>query len=382
MVLLTVGLTDAYESEGFDRESMQMPQGHLQLVDAITKVNPHVVVILCCGSAVETPWADTVQGIVYAGLSGQAGGEALANILTGEVNPSGRLAETWPLRYTDCPSHAYYGCSFKDGQYREGIYIGYRYYDKADVPVRFSFGCGLSYTQFAYKDLQVHGRKVSVTVTNTGSRAGKESVLCYVCPPQDGIHRPVRELKRFCKIELQPGESKTVEFTLDDRCFAVWHEGWQIPGGRYTIEIGGLTAELPIDADTVKERPELINSWYQHPHGTPSQSEWEKLIGRPYHATKPQKGAFTMENTVMEMRDQSLVMRIMYHAVESVVAKGFDGKKAYDDPDFRMMMASAADCSLSSSQINGGIRDGIMQGMVEMANGHYLRGILRMIRDE
>ena len=173
-----------------------------------------------------------------------------------------------------------------------------------------------------------------------------------------------------------------MEFTLDDRCFAVWHEGWQIPGGCYTIEIGGLTAELTIDADTVAERPELINSWYQHPHGTPSQSEWEKLIGRPYHATKPQKGAFTMENTVMEMRDQSLVMRIMYHAVESVVAKGFDGKKAYDDPDFRMMMASAADCSLSSSQINGGIRDGIMQGMVEMANGHYLRGILRMIRDE
>lgn len=382
VVLLTVGLTDAYESEGFDRESMQMPQGHLQLVDAITKVNPHVVVILCCGSAVETPWADTVQGIVYAGLSGQAGGEALANILTGKVNPSGRLAETWPLRYTDCPSHAYYGCSFKDGQYREGIYVGYRYYDKADVPVRFTFGYGLSYTQFAYTDLQVHGRKVSVTVTNIGSRAGKESVLCYVCPPQDGIHRPVRELKRFCKIELQPGESKIVQFTLDDRCFAVWHEGWQIPGGRYTIEIGGLTAELPIDADTVKERPELINSWYQHPHGTPSQSEWEKLIGRPYHETKPQKGAFTMENTVMEMRDQSLVMRIMYHAVESVVAKGFDGKKAYDDPDFRMMMASAEDCSMSSSQINGGIRDGIMQGMVEMANGHYLRGILRMIRGE
>ena len=382
VVILAVGLTDAYESEGFDRESMQMPQGHLQLVDAITKVNPHVVVILCCGSAVETPWADTVQGIVYAGLSGQAGGEALANILTGKVNPSGRLAETWPLQYTDCPSHAYYGCNFKDGQYREGIYIGYRYYDKADVPVRFTFGCGLSYTQFTYTDLQVHGRKVSVTVTNIGSRGGKESVLCYVCPPQDGIHRPVRELKRFCKIELQPGESKTVEFTLDDRCFAVWHEGWQIPGGRYTIEIGGLTAELPIDADTVAEHPELINSWYQHPHGTPSQSEWEKLIGRPYHATKPQKGAFTMENTVMEMRNQSLVMRIMYYAVESVVAKGFDGKKAYDDPDFRMMMAAAADCSMSSSQINGGIRDGIMQGMVEMANGHYLRGILRMVRGE
>lgn len=382
VVILPVGLTDAYESEGFDRESMQMPQGHLQLVEAITKVNPHVVVILCCGSAVETPWADTVQGIVYAGLSGQAGAEALANILTGKVNPSGRLAETWPLRYADCPSHAYYGRNFKDGQYREGIYVGYRYYDKADVPVRFSFGYGLNYTQFAYTDLQVHGRKVSVTITNTGSRAGKETVLCYVHPPQNGMHRPIRELKRFCKIELQPGKSKTVEFALDDRCFAVWHEGWQIPGGRYTIEIGGLTAELPIDADTVKERPELINSWYQHPHGVPSQSEWEKLIGRPYHEAKPQKGTFTMENTVMEMRDQSLVMRIMYHALESVIAKGFDGKKKYNDPNFRMMMAAAADCSLSSSQINGGMRDGIMQGMVEMANGHYLRGILRMIRGE
>lgn len=382
VVLLAVGLTDAYESEGFDRESMQMPQGHLQLIDAVSAANPHVVVILCCGSAVETPWADKVQGIVYAGLSGQAGGEALANILTGKVNPSGRLAETWPLRYEDCPSYNYYGRNYKDGQYREGIYVGYRYYDKADVPVRFAFGYGLSYTQFAYTDLQVCDRRVSVTVTNTGNRIGKESVLCYVCPPQDGLHRPIRELKRFSKIELQPGESRTVQFMLDDRCFAVWQDGWQIPGGCYTIEVGGQTAKMHIAGDTIYERPELENSWYQHPHGTPSQSEWEKLIGRPYHEKKPQKGSFTIENTVMEMRDQSLVMRIMYHAVEAVIAKGFGGKKDYNDPNFRMMMASAADCSLSSSQINGGMRDGIMQGMVEMANGHYLRGILRMIRGE
>ena len=386
--IFLIGRTAGEDKDYEDTEgSYLLTKREKENLRIVTKYFDEVAVLLNVSNIIDMSWTkdaayqDHIKAIFYIWQGGMEGANAVADLLSGRVTPSGKLTDTIAEKLSDYPAADHFG-SKTENIYAEDIYVGYRYYDKADVPVRFSFGDGLNYPQFAYTDLQVHGRKVSVTITNTGSRAGKETVLCYVRPPQNGMHRPIRELKRFCKIELQPGKSKTVEFALDDRCFAVWHEGWQIPGGHYTIEIGGLTAELPIDADAVKERSELINSWYQHPHGVPSQSEWEKLIGRPYHEAKPQKGTFTMENTVMEMRDQSLVMRIMYHALESVIAKGFDDKKKYNDPNFRMMMAAAADCSLSSSQINGGMRDGIMQGMVEMANGHYLRGILRMIRGE
>lgn len=381
-VVVMVGLTDNYESEGFDRETMKMPEGHIKLIECAAKANPNTAVVLCCGSAVETPWADGVKAILFAGLAGQAGGEAVANVLTGKVNPSGRLAETWPIVYEDCPSHSYYGAKFKDAQYREGVYVGYRYYDKAGVAVRFPFGYGLSYTKFKYSNLTAKGMDVSVKVTNTGSRPGSEAVLCYIAPPQDGIYRPIKELKRFAKIELQPGETKTVKFTLDDRCFAVWQDGWKVPAGTYGIEIGELRQNIDISGEKLPIPEWQVGSWYDAPKGEPSLKDWELLIGYEYKEKLPVKGQFTIENTVSEMREYSRIMRIMYKAMESVVAKGNGGKKDYSNPEFRLMMASAADCSMSSSQINGGIPDGIMQGLVEMANGHFFRGIGRMIRGE
>lgn len=381
-VIVLAGLTDDYESEGFDRVNMRMPAGHIQMIQRIAGIHPNVIVVLCCGSVVELPWESGVKGILFAGLSGQAGAEAIANILSGKVNPSGRLAETWPIQYEDCPSHSYYGTKFKDGQYRESVYVGYRYYEKAGVPVRYPFGYGLSYTQFSYGDLTVEGNTVSVNITNTGHCAGKEAVLCYITAPQDSIFRPIRELKRFAKVELQPGERKTIRFELDDRCFAIWNDGWVIPGGIYAVEIGGLRAELKIEGQSVPAPSWQAESWYAKPFGAPTVSDWENLIGFTYEEQKPVKGQYTMENTVMEMRDHSLIMRIMYKAVEAAIAKGFGGKKDYSDPNFKMMMASASDCSMSSSQINGGIPDGTMQGLVEMANGHFIRGLGRMIRGE
>ncbi|MEI3339604.1 MAG: glycoside hydrolase family 3 C-terminal domain-containing protein [Eubacterium sp.] len=190
------GLPDRYESEGFDRENMKMPEGHLRMIEAVSRANTNTVVVLLCGCVVECPWADSVKAILYMGLPGQAGGEAIADLLYGRVNPSGKLAESWPLAYEDVPSSEIYGKT-KDALYQEGIYVGYRYYEKAGVPVRWPFGFGLSYTDFAYSDLSITGKTVSVTVANTGTRPGAEVVQLYISAPQSGIHHPVRELRGF-----------------------------------------------------------------------------------------------------------------------------------------------------------------------------------------
>ena len=196
IAVIFAGLPDRYESEGFDRADMKMPEGQLRMIDAVTAANPNTVVVLLCGSAVECPWADRVKGILYMGLPGQAGGEAVADLLCGRANPSGKLAESWPLSYADVPSSEIYGKT-DDALYEEGLYVGYRYYEKSGVAVRWPFGYGLSYTTFAYSDLTVDGNAVSVAVKNTGSFAGAEVVQLYIRAPQDGLHRPLRELKGF-----------------------------------------------------------------------------------------------------------------------------------------------------------------------------------------
>ncbi len=377
VAVVFAGLPDRYESEGFDRDTLAMPEGHMRLIDAVSKANANTVVVLSCGSAVECPWADSVKAILYMGLPGQAGGEAVAALLYGETNPSGRLTESWPNAYTDCPTSGCFGA--KDAQYREGIYVGYRYYDKAGVQVRWPFGYGLSYASFAYSDLRISGDRVTVTVTNTGKVAGGEVVQLYIAPHTAGIHRPVKELKGFQKLFLQPGESQTAEFALDARCFAVWQDGWKIPAGSYDILVGDLKAELQKEGVSVPAPVWQSGSWYEHPMGTPAQEEWEAMLGRKYVETVPTKGRFTMDNSVMEMQAHSLIMKIMYKATEGVIAKGFDGKKDYENPDFRMLMAASAGGPLRSMQISGGIKGGLMKGLLHMANGHFFKGIKTMI---
>ncbi len=379
VAVIFAGLPDHYESEGFDRDNMKMPEGQLLLIDAVAQSNPNTVVVLQCGSVVECPWAEKVKGILYMGLPGQAGGEAAADLLFGKENPSGKLAESWPDTYADVPSSEIYGKT-TDALYEESIYVGYRYYDKAGIPVRWPFGYGLSYTDFTYSDLTVSGNSASVTVNNTGSMAGAEVVQLYILAPQDGIHRPIRELKGFEKVFLQPGESKTVSFQLTDRSFALWQDGWKIPAGHYQISIGGLTAEIEKEGDILQIPRWQANSWYEHCTGKPNQKDWEAMLGRRYEPPVLKKGSFNMDNTVMEMKDYSLIMKIMYHAVEKTIAKGFGGKIDYENPDFRMMMNSSAGAPIRSMQISGGMKGGVLPGMVEMANGHYIRGIIKMIR--
>ena len=379
IAVVFAGLPDRCESEGFDREDMKLPEGHLRMIEAVARANPNTVVILLCGSVVECPWADRVKAILYMGLPGQAGGEAAADLLYGRVNPSGKLAESWPMAYGDVPSSEIYGKT-ADALYQEGIYVGYRCYDKAGVPVRWPFGYGLSYTAFAYSGLTAEGDRVSVAVKNTGTCAGAEVVQLYIGTPQNGLHRPLRELKGFQKVFLQPGESRTVTFSLTDRSFALWQDGWKIPGGTYTVCIGNLTASIQKSGETLPVPAWQEGSWYVRCNGKPNRADWEAMLGHRYTPPVLKKGSFTMDNTVMEMKDYSLIMKIMFRAVESTVAKGFGGKKDYQNPEFRMLMNSSAGSPLRSMQISGGMKGGVLPGMLEMANGHFFRGIWKMIK--
>ena len=379
VAVVFAGLPDRYESEGFDRDNMKMPAGLLRMIEAVAGANPNTVVVLLCGSAVECQWADSVKGILYMGLPGQAGGEAISDLFYGCVNPGGKLAESWPFTYEDVPSSEIYGKT-TDALYQEGVYVGYRYYDKSGTAVRWPFGYGLSYTTFAYSDLTVEGDSVSVNVKNTGKCAGAEVVQLYIQEPQDGLYRPLRELKGFQKVFLQPGESQTVTFSLTGRSFAVWQDGWKIPAGTYDVCVGGLTVSIEKPGEVLSIPIWQGGSWYERCTGKPNQTDWEAMLGHTYTPPVLKKGSFTMDNTVMEMKDYSLIMKIMFKSVEATIAKGYGGKKDYENPNFRMQMTSSAGAPIRSMMISGGMKGGVLPGMLEMANGHFFRGIRKMIK--
>ena len=251
------GLPDSYESEGYDRTHMRMPECQNRLIEAVAGANPNTVVVLHNGSPVEMPWIGKVKAVVEAYLGGQAVGEAAVRVLYGDVNPSGHLPESFPYRLEDNPSFLYYGGEGNRTEYREGVFVGYRYYDKKKMDVLFPFGFGLSYTTFEFSNLKLDAESirdtdtltVKATVTNTGKRAGKAVAQLYVGDPESTPIRPVRELKGFAKVLLQPGESREVSFTLDKRSFAYWNEeihGWHVETGDFTIEVGGSSRDLPL----------------------------------------------------------------------------------------------------------------------------------------
>ena len=389
IAVVVAGLPDIYESEAFDREHMGLPEGHNRMIEAVAAANGNTVVVLLGGSAMELPWADKVKAILYMGLPGQAGGQAIANLLTGKANPCGKLTETWPLSYSDVLSKDTFGK--RNAEYRESVYVGYRYYDAAEKPVRYPFGHGLSYTTFTYSDLHVDGRTVSVRVTNSGKVRGAEVVQLYIAPPKGGLFRPEKELKGFARVELEPGEGKTVGFALDERSFAVWSDGWKIPGGTYTVCIGASSRDIRLRAETeVRGEPVPVpvwqaGSWYETLKGEPSRDEWEKLMGHPVPIQpEPEKGQFTMDNSCMEMKDSSLIMKIQYKVTEKIVARSFSGKRDMSDPAYRMMLACAADCPMRAVIIStgGSVSDNVAEGLLHMANGHFCRGVAAMLKKQ
>lgn len=267
--VLFLGLPEQLESEGWDRRHMDLPANQLQLVDAVCDACRQVAVVLHVGAPVSLPFADKVQAMLLSYLGGQAVGGAAVDLLFGAVSPCGKLAETWPLRVEDNPSYLHFPGGPDQVQYGEDIYVGYRWYDKRRARVRFPFGHGLSYTRFEYSDLQLSASSleqggslgVTVTVRNAGQVAGKEAVQLYVENPQDGVDRPVKELRGFDKVSLAPGESRQLRFTLTPRDFSYWEDrvaGFHAPGGHYRVLVGASSADIRLSAELSLAAPEPL----------------------------------------------------------------------------------------------------------------------------
>ncbi|WNG15246.1 glycoside hydrolase family 3 C-terminal domain-containing protein [Cystobacter fuscus] len=288
LAIVFAGLPDSHESEGFDRSTLDIPEGHNRLIDAVSQVQPNTVVVLMNGSAITMPWVGRVKAILEGWLTGQAGGGAIADILTGKVNPSAKLAETFPLRVEDTPTFTEFPGLNQQARYGEGVFIGYRYYDKKNIAPLFPFGFGLSYTTFAYSELSLGAPSIQDTesltvelkVKNTGKVAGKEIVQLYVREDLPVVSRPDKELKAFTKVALEPGEEKTVRFTLSRRDFAYYNTNlhrWSVNPGRFDILVGGSSRNLPLRKHVLVEvaqqevpslsRHSLVKEFKDHPKG-------------------------------------------------------------------------------------------------------------------
>lgn len=364
------GLPESFESEGFDRENMRLPDGVNALISAVAEANANTCVVLYAGSAVECPWADEVRAILYMGLPGEAGGEAAADIIYGRAEPGGRLAESWPYRYEDVPSAEIYDAT-RDALYMEGVYVGYRYYASAGVKVRWPFGHGLSLTSWEYSDLSVSRAGVEFTVTNTGKLPGSEVAQLYVEPPECGIHRPRLELQGYARVTLGPGESRRVSIPLSERSFAVWYDGWKVCSGEYVIHVGSssedirLSGSVRIEGVTLPTPASQPGSWYETLQGRPDMVSWERTLGHAY--TPKHDEVFDMDSTPYEMRTASKLMRFVYNGMHFVLGLGF-GKDRDNRPEYRMMISSSAMAPLRMLEINGGIPHWLLNAALKCAN--------------
>lgn len=345
-VVVMVGLTDSYESEGFDRLHLGMPNSHDALVRAILEIKPEAVIVLSNGSPVSIPWLASAKAVLEVYLSGQAGGSALWDVVFGDVNPSGKIAETFPVRNEKTAVHQWFPMGPKGVEYRESIYVGYRYFDTAGEQVLFPFGHGLSYTQFEYSNAKVskdvitdqEGVTVTVAITNTGTRAGKEVVQLYVRDKASRIFRPSKELKGFEKVALEAGETKTVSFELDKRAFAYYSVAlgdFHAASGSYEILIGAssadikqfLTVELTSTDghdSTLDDLSKQLPAYYTlSPGWTVSKESFEALFGRPIiHDPVGRRGTFHLNSTVSEIK-HTFIGGILYKIIMRQLEKTF-----------------------------------------------------------
>lgn len=329
-----IGLTDDYESEGFDRSTMKLPDGHNRLVEAVSRVNDNVIVVLEGGSPVEMPWADDVKAILNAYLGGQSVAPAIVDVLTGKANPCGKLAETYPVCLKDTPTSFRYPDSKEDVQYRESIFIGYRYYDKVERNVRFPFGFGLSYTSFEYSDIKLKKKnltkgeeaKVTFTIKNTGDVAGSEIAQVYVAKPESKIFRAPKELKGFVKIHLEPGEEKKVTVELDDRAFAFWNtatEDWCVESGEYKILVGASSRDIRLEAaakmkseddETIVDLRESAGVYFDGDPARAREDDFKVIYGGEFKLA-PEITSDSLNNSIERSKDKGLA-KFIYNTVD------------------------------------------------------------------
>ena len=383
-VILCMGLDEIAESEGLDRSNLRLAQNQVDLLQAVAAVNPKIVVVLYSGSVVETPWLDNCQALLYAALGGQAGAGAVADALTGKVNPCGKLAETWPLAYADVPSAADFATRRKTVEYREGLYIGYRYFTTAEKAVRFPFGYGMSYTTFAYSDMAVDEQGVSLTVTNTGSVAGTEIVQLYIAKKSSELFRPAKELKGFARVTLAPGEKQRITIMLDDKAFRFWNvkaNRWEIEGGEYELLVGASVEDIRLcekisvhgTATVHPYEDRDLDCYYKGDVLHVSDADFEKLLGHPIPKGKTKI-------------DRNLTLGELNHArsplgwlVWLVLTILLDVSYKRGKPDLNILFQYNMPLRALAKMTNGAISMGMVDGIVMELQGFWILGLVRVI---
>ena len=383
-VILCMGLDEIAESEGLDRSNLRLAQNQVDLLQAVAAVNPKIVVVLYSGSVVETPWLDNCQALLYAALGGQAGAGAVADALTGKVNPCGKLAETWPLAYADVPSAADFATRRKTVEYREGLYIGYRYFTTAEKAVRFPFGYGMSYTTFAYSDMAADEQGVSLTVTNTGSVAGTEIVQLYTAKKNSELFRPAKELKGFARVTLAPGEKQRITIMLDDKAFRFWNvkaNRWKIEGGEYELLVGASVADIRLcekisvhgTATVHPYEDRDLDCYYKGDVLHVSDADFEKLLGHPIPNGKTKI-------------DRNLTLGELNHArsplgwlVWLVLTILLDVSYKRGKPDLNILFQYNMPLRALAKMTNGAISMGMVDGIVMELQGFWILGLVRVI---
>ena len=387
-VLLYLGLPEGFETEGLDRAHMRLPDNQVALLNRLAEVNEHIVVVLSCGSAVEMPWIDSCQALVYGCLGGEAAAGAMLRVLSGEVNPGGKLAETFPVAYADLPVSHYYPGKEYTSEYREGLYVGYRYFVTAKKPVRFPFGFGMNYTQFRYENLTVEPDGVSFDLTNCGACGGDEIVQLYVSLPGAKVFRPARELKGFRRVSLKAGETQRVKILFDDytfRYFNVRTHQWEVEGGSYDILIGASSEDIRLKgARTVSgtDAPDPyegknVDCYRSCELQAVPDVAFEALLGHPI----PQKN--WDRSKPLEMNDAIARMEYAKNPIARFAAR-FMKKKINQavkagKPDLNMLFIYNMPFRGMAKMMNGMVSMDMAKDILFIVNGHFFRGTGRLI---
>lgn len=385
-VLLCVGLEEILESEGMDRLHMELSKSQQALIQAVCEANSNVILVLSGGAPFVMPGRELYRAAIHGYLGGQAGASAMADALIGKVCPSGKLNETWPHKLEDNPSHPYFPSKEKTSEYREGLFVGYRYYDTADVPVRYPFGYGLSYTSFRYSNMEASRNAVTFTVTNTGDRDGAEVAQVYISCLDGQIFRPRKELKGFAKVFLAAGESKTVTIPLDDIAFRHYNVAtnrWAVETANYEVLVAASVSDVKLRS-TVRVLADIVPNpygylpCYQTGHiENVCDADFEKLLGRPIpdgHWT----GELTENDAFCQLYyAKSLPGRWLYRLLTHLQKKA----DAKGTPDLNIMFVYNMPFRAISKMAGDKVSRKMVEDIVFLFNGHFFRGMGRLIRD-
>lgn len=386
VVLLCIGLDEIMESEGMDRTGMELSKGQQALIEAVLAENKNIVLVLSGGSPFIMPGRSSYRAAIHGYLGGQAGAGAMADALTGKLNPSGKLNESWPLALEDNPSYPYFPSSERTAEYREGLYIGYRYYDKAKVAVRYPFGYGLSYTSFEYSNIKADTGKVSFTLTNTGRCDGAEVCQLYVSCVDGKVFRPEKELKGFKKVFLKAGESKNVTIILDDKAFRYYNiktEGWETESALYRLSVAAsagdirLSTEVRVEGSNAALPYGSLPSYESGNIKAVSEEEFSRLLGRSVPNGK-WSGELDRNDAVCQLYyAKTGIARLAYRILTNLKTKA----EAKGKPDLNIMFIYNMPFRAIGKMSGGMVSDKMVDDIVLLVNGHFWRGLGRLIKD-